>query len=96
MRPFRHGYEASAEQFMPRDPVEFGVLAEACGMDSAFVSDHFQRAATSLDTRLHTLDDCGGRANRADPAWDVGVDADLPIRPGGPREGVRHDGLPLS
>jgi coenzyme F420-dependent glucose-6-phosphate dehydrogenase len=36
------GYKASAEQFPPRELVEFGVLAEAAGMDSAVVSDHFQ------------------------------------------------------
>ncbi|MEH6623761.1 MAG: glucose-6-phosphate dehydrogenase (coenzyme-F420), partial [Dietzia maris] len=36
------GYKASAEQFGPRDLVEFAVLAERAGMDSATVSDHFQ------------------------------------------------------
>lgn len=36
------GYKASAEQFSPRELVELGVLAEAHGMDSAAVSDHFQ------------------------------------------------------
>jgi coenzyme F420-dependent glucose-6-phosphate dehydrogenase len=36
------GYKASAEQFAPRELVELGVLAEAHGMDSATVSDHFQ------------------------------------------------------
>jgi coenzyme F420-dependent glucose-6-phosphate dehydrogenase len=36
------GYKASAEQFGPRELVELGVLAEQAGMDSAFVSDHFQ------------------------------------------------------
>ncbi|MBN4927748.1 glucose-6-phosphate dehydrogenase (coenzyme-F420) [Hoyosella rhizosphaerae] len=36
------GYKASAEQFGPRDLVEFAVKAEQCGMDSASVSDHFQ------------------------------------------------------
>ena len=40
--PLRLGYKASAEQFGPRDLVEFGVLAEQAGMDSATVSDHFQ------------------------------------------------------
>ena len=37
----RLGYKASAEQFGPRELVELGVLAEAHGMDSATVSDHF-------------------------------------------------------
>lgn len=36
------GYKASAEQFDPRELVEFGVQAEQCGLDSVMVSDHFQ------------------------------------------------------
>ena len=36
------GYKASAEQFGPRDLLEFGVLAEEVGFDSIAVSDHFQ------------------------------------------------------
>lgn len=36
------GYKASAEQFAPRDLVEFAVYAEQRGMDSVTVSDHFQ------------------------------------------------------
>jgi coenzyme F420-dependent glucose-6-phosphate dehydrogenase len=36
------GYKASAEQFGPRELVEYGVLAEELGYDSAVVSDHFQ------------------------------------------------------
>jgi len=35
------GYKASAEQFGPRDLVEFSVLAEQVGLDSVVVSDHF-------------------------------------------------------
>lgn len=35
------GYKASAEQFGPRELVEFAVHAEECGLDSVFVSDHF-------------------------------------------------------
>ena len=42
MVELRLGYKASAEQFAPRELVELGVLAEAHGMDSASVSDHFQ------------------------------------------------------
>ena len=37
----RIGYKASAEQFGPRDLVEFAVRAEQLGFDSATVSDHF-------------------------------------------------------
>ncbi|MEV6358929.1 glucose-6-phosphate dehydrogenase (coenzyme-F420) [Nocardia asteroides] len=36
------GYKASAEQFGPRELVELAVAAEAHGLDSATVSDHFQ------------------------------------------------------
>lgn len=35
------GYKASAEQFGPRDLVDFTVLAEEIGLDSAWISDHF-------------------------------------------------------
>jgi coenzyme F420-dependent glucose-6-phosphate dehydrogenase len=38
----RLGYKASAEQFGPSQLLEFAVLAERCGFDSVFVSDHFQ------------------------------------------------------
>ena len=36
------GYKASAEQFAPRQLMEFGILAEQIGFDSVFISDHFQ------------------------------------------------------
>jgi coenzyme F420-dependent glucose-6-phosphate dehydrogenase len=36
------GYKASAEQFGPRDLVEYSVLAEQCGLDSVLISDHYQ------------------------------------------------------
>ncbi len=38
----KFGYKASAEQFGPRDLLEYGVLAEELGFDSVAVSDHFQ------------------------------------------------------
>jgi coenzyme F420-dependent glucose-6-phosphate dehydrogenase len=37
----RIGYKASAEQFAPRELVEYAVHAEELGLDSAVVSDHF-------------------------------------------------------
>ncbi|HEX5858636.1 MAG TPA: glucose-6-phosphate dehydrogenase (coenzyme-F420) [Microbacterium sp.] len=40
--PLRFGYKASAEQFGPRELLDFGVLAEEMGFDSVFVSDHLQ------------------------------------------------------
>jgi len=42
MLPLKLGYKASAEQFDPRELVEIAVAAEAHGMESATVSDHFQ------------------------------------------------------
>jgi len=36
------GYKASAEQFGPRELLEFSSLAERSGFDSVFISDHFQ------------------------------------------------------
>jgi coenzyme F420-dependent glucose-6-phosphate dehydrogenase len=38
----RIGYKASAEQFGPRELLEFARHAERLGFDSVFVSDHFQ------------------------------------------------------
>jgi coenzyme F420-dependent glucose-6-phosphate dehydrogenase len=36
------GYKASAEQFGPRELLDFSVFAEEAGFESVFVSDHFQ------------------------------------------------------
>ena len=36
------GYKASAEQFGPRELLNFSELAEEVGFDSVMVSDHFQ------------------------------------------------------
>jgi coenzyme F420-dependent glucose-6-phosphate dehydrogenase len=38
----RIGYKASAEQFAPRQLVEYAVLAEQVGLDGVMISDHFQ------------------------------------------------------
>jgi coenzyme F420-dependent glucose-6-phosphate dehydrogenase len=38
----KFGYKASAEQFAPRELLEYGVLAEELGFDSVVISDHFQ------------------------------------------------------
>jgi coenzyme F420-dependent glucose-6-phosphate dehydrogenase len=40
--PFRVGYKASAEQFGPRELLDFSARAEELGFDSIAVSDHFQ------------------------------------------------------
>jgi len=36
------GYKASAEQFGPRELLDYAVLVEELGLDSVTVSDHFQ------------------------------------------------------
>jgi len=36
------GYKASAEQFGPKELLDYSVLAEKSGFDSVFISDHFQ------------------------------------------------------
>lgn len=38
----RIGYKASAEQFAPRQLLDYAVLAEQVGLDSVMISDHFQ------------------------------------------------------
>ena len=40
--PLKLGYKASAEQFGPRQLLNFAIEAEECGFDSVWVSDHFQ------------------------------------------------------
>jgi coenzyme F420-dependent glucose-6-phosphate dehydrogenase len=42
MAVLKLGYKASAEQFGPRELLDFSCLAEEVGFDSVFVSDHFQ------------------------------------------------------
>ena len=38
----RLGYKASAEQFAPKQLLDYSCLAEELGFDSVFISDHFQ------------------------------------------------------
>lgn len=42
MAELKLGYKASAEQFAPRELLNFSILAEENGFDSVFVSDHLQ------------------------------------------------------
>jgi coenzyme F420-dependent glucose-6-phosphate dehydrogenase len=42
LQMLKFGYKASAEQFAPRQLLDFAVHAEAMGFDSIMVSDHFQ------------------------------------------------------
>jgi coenzyme F420-dependent glucose-6-phosphate dehydrogenase len=40
--PLKLGYKASSEQFAPTELLEYGLLAERVGLDSVWISDHFQ------------------------------------------------------
>jgi coenzyme F420-dependent glucose-6-phosphate dehydrogenase len=40
--PFKLGYKASSEQFAPNELLDYAVQAESVGMDSVWISDHFQ------------------------------------------------------
>lgn len=42
MDPVKIGYKASAEQFGPRELVDYAVQAEQAGLDSVMISDHYQ------------------------------------------------------
>ncbi|HET9103685.1 MAG TPA: glucose-6-phosphate dehydrogenase (coenzyme-F420) [Solirubrobacteraceae bacterium] len=42
MAAMRYGYKASAEQFAPRELIDYAVLAEQLGLETLAVSDHFQ------------------------------------------------------
>ena len=76
----RSEYKASAEQFSPRELLEFSAIAEEVGFDSVVMSDHFQpwrhTGGRALLLRL------AGWARRAD-------------KPHSPRNQCRHPYLPL-
>ncbi len=62
------GYKASAEQFGPRELLDFSCLAEEVGFDSVFVSDHFQpwkHTDGHAPSSLVWLGALGARTNRA-------------------------------
>lgn len=63
------GWKASAEQFGPRDLVTLATQAEQVGLDSAFISDHFQpwRHQQGHAPFAMSLAGRGRRAHRADP-----------------------------
>jgi coenzyme F420-dependent glucose-6-phosphate dehydrogenase len=64
----RLGYKASAEQFGPRELLDFSCLAEEVGFDSVFVSDHFQpwkHTGGHAPSALAWLGALGARTRRA-------------------------------
>lgn len=40
--PLKLGYKASSEQFAPTELLDYALLAEGVGLDSVWISDHFQ------------------------------------------------------
>ena len=86
------GYKASAEQFAPRELLEFACLAEEVGFESVFISDHFQ-PWRHTGGHAPVLAVVARRARGADLAHrhgDERADADVPLSPRGRRPGLRH------
>src|SRR2546421_13105856 len=66
--PLRFGYKASAEQFGPRQLLDFATEAEERGFDSVWISDHFQpwrHTNGHSPFALSWLGSAGGRTKRA-------------------------------
>lgn len=97
MAELKLGYKASAEQFAPRELVELAVAAEAHGMDSATVSDHFQpwrHQGGHAPFSLSWMTAVGERTNRL-LLGTSGADPHLPLQPRRHRSGFRHHGMPV-
>ncbi len=95
MAELKLGYKASAEQFAPRELVELAVEAEAHGMDSATVSDHFQpwrHEGGHAPFSLAWMTAVGERTERLVLGTSV-LTPTFRLQPGGDRAGVRHHGM---
>ena len=83
--PLKIGYKASAEQFGPRELVDYSVLAEEVGLDSVMISDHFQpwrHHGGHAPFSLSWLAAVGERTSRVQLGTSRD-DADVPLQPGG-------------
>src|SRR4051794_41362989 len=70
----RIGYKASAEQFGPRELVEYAVRAEEVGLDSAVVSDHFlpwRHEGGHAPSAMAWITAVGGGTSRIQPGPSV-------------------------
>ena len=86
------GYKASAEQFAPSKLLDFAIMAEQVGLDSAFVSDHFQpwkHIDGHAPSSLVWLGALGGADHEARDGHQR-ADADLPLSPVDRGAGLRH------
>ena len=84
------GYKASAEQFPPRQLLDFAIHAEAVGFDSIMVSDHFQpwrHTGGHAPFSFAWLGALGERTSRAIIGTSV-VTPDLPLPPRDRRAGA--------
>src|SRR5258708_15965951 len=91
------GYKASNEQFAPTELLRYGVLAEECGFDSVFVSDHLQpwrHDGGHAPFALVVARSAGG-TDVVHHHRDVGPDADIPLPSRGRRAGIRDSRLPV-
>jgi coenzyme F420-dependent glucose-6-phosphate dehydrogenase len=65
--PLKLGYKASAEQFAPTELLNYALLAESTGLDSVWISDHFQswrHTAAHAPFSLAWLGALGARTSR--------------------------------
>ena len=88
------GYKASAEQFAPSKLLDFSIMAEQVGLNSAFVSDHFQpwkHIDGHAPSSLVWLGALAARTTQADHGHQR-ADADLPLSPVDRGAGLRHAG----
>ncbi len=90
------GYKASAEQFGPRELLDFAIQAERTGFDSVFVSDHFQpwRHTDGHAPNCFAWLGALAAADGAGRDRDERADSDVPLPPGDRRPGDGDDRLP--
>ena len=90
-RVLRLGYKASAEQFGPRELLDYSVEAERHGLEIIAVSDHFQpfRHTGGHGTGRAPVARRARRAHRAGAARDERADPDDALPPVDDRPGVR-------
>ena len=91
----RLGYKASAEQFGPKELLDFSVLAEQSGFDSVFISDHFQPWRHTGGHAPFSFAWMGalGASTESRADGHERADADVPLPPIDRGAGLRHAGL---
>lgn len=96
MAELKLGIQGVGRTIRPRELVELGVLAEAHGMDSATVSDHFNPwRHEGGPPRSLAWTRGRQRTSRAHHPGHLGLHPDLPLQPRGDCPGLRDHGLPV-